>query len=116
MAAEHPRRDSLPGEAGNTNWKFDRTIQLGHIMQAVVGVGGVITAAFTIYLMIYTQLASQAQQIALLEQRVVVSERSLLEQRETLRLTTTEIRQSLDRISGQISDLRTVVASQGHKP
>lgn len=92
-------------------FRFSRNIDLGQIAQVLillVAVGGWAIAG---YYTIQQQLAVHDRDIQLLIQRVKQDEDNAAQARADERAFNAETRIYLDRISGQIADLRTLVAS-----
>lgn len=97
---------SLVGDKNGIGIKFTPEIQLGHIIQAIVMIASMAGYALWAYSQIQNQIASQAAQLALVQQRLSTTEAATTELRN-------ETRQTLSKILDQIGDLRTLVASQG---
>lgn len=110
-----PRRRAddlaVPGRWG---MRFSPTIELGHILQAIIMLAGLAGWALVGYQTIDRQLALHSAELKLVEQRIATDEATVLQLRESEQRTSAETRQALDKITGQIGDLRTLVASQGH--
>lgn len=92
--------------------KFSSTIELGHILQALVMLGALAGWALVGYYSIDRQLTLHASKMELFQQRLTAYENSSTELRDNFKLSVTETRQSLAKISDQIADLRTLVAGQ----
>lgn len=92
--------------------RFSPTIELGHLVQAIVMLGALGGWALVGYQTITKQLDQHAAEMALFKQRLTTEEMALTEVREGLRSAITDTGRRLDKISDQIGDLRTLVASQ----
>lgn len=92
--------------------KFSPTIELGHLLQALVMLLGLGGWALAGYYTIQQQLNQQASKLEVFQQRLVTYEGNAVEMRENLKISVAETRTSLAKISDQISDLRTLVAGQ----
>lgn len=68
------------------------------------------------YQLIQKQLDQQAAEITLFKERLATYRIATDELRDNLRISVTETRQQLAKISDQIADLRTLVAAQGIRP
>jgi cell division protein FtsB len=94
--------------------KFSPTVELGHLLQALVMLAAIGGWGIAGYYSIDKQIAQQAAKMELFQQRLSAYETGSNELRENLRLSVIETRTSLAKISDQLSDLRTLVASQTH--
>ncbi len=92
--------------------RFSPVVELGHILQAVIFVVTIGGWAIVGYLTIEQQIGAAQAEARLLTQRIDTIERTTTEARETQRSFAAEMRVTLDRISGQIADLRTLVAAR----
>ncbi len=92
--------------------RFSPVIELGHILQAVIFVVTIGGWAIVGYLTIEQQIGNTQAEARLLAQRVETVERATNEGRETQRTFASEMRQSLEKISTQIADLRALVAAR----
>ena len=112
-----------PSKSIGTTWglQFSPTIELGHILQAIVMLVALGGWALTGYISVERQLDSQARveqshhsevvtELALQKQRMDTDERALAVQSESLKILGTDIRSSFDKLSGQVSDLRPLIA------
>jgi hypothetical protein len=93
--------------------KFSPTIELGHVLQALVMLIGIGGWALAGYYTIDRQLSQQGAKMELFQQRLSAYENNANELRDNFRTSVTETRVSLSKISDQIADLRTLVAGQG---
>ena len=92
--------------------KFSPTIELGHVLQALVMLAALGGWALAGYYSIDRQMSQQAAKMELFQQRLTAYESNATELRDSFKISVTETRQSLAKISDQISDLRTLVAGQ----
>lgn len=93
--------------------RFSPTIELGHILQAIVMLAMFSGWGLYGFNQIQQQLNLQAAQMELFKQRLSSYETNANELRDSFKTSVTETRASLSRISDQIADLRTLVAGQG---
>lgn len=99
-----------------TGIRWSPTVELGHLLQAVVMLAAIGGWALAGYYTIQQQLGAQATKMELLQQRLADYERNTTELRDNLKASVAETRQSFAKISDQISDLRTLVAGQDRAP
>ena len=92
--------------------KFSPTIELGHLIQALVMLAGLGGWALAGYYSIDRQLTQHAAKMELFQQRLTAYENNTAELRDNLKISVAETRTSLAKISDQIADLRTLVAGQ----
>jgi hypothetical protein len=109
-------QDSVPeaGPKGAPLFRFSPTIELGHLVQVfamLLMIGG---WAIVGYQAVQKELDQQQAELALFKQRLSADEALAADWRDAERGKVTEIRQQLGKISDQIGDLRTLVASQAH--
>lgn len=93
--------------------KFSPTIELGHVLQALVMMAMLGGWALAGYYSIDRQLSQQAAKLEVFQQRLSAYENNATELRDNLKTSVAETRTALNKISDQISDLRTLVAGQG---
>lgn len=114
MTAQQPGSDGI-----RSGISFSPTIELGHIIQALVMVGALGGWALVGYQTIDKQINQHAAELALFKARLAADEASsaaaIAELRDVQRTTGVEVRQALAKISDQIADLRAVVAAQGKR-
>lgn len=91
--------------------KFSPTIELGHILQALVIISAMGGWAMTGYITIQGQFQRHDADLALLKQRLDQDEKNESQSQARQDAFVAEMRQDLDKISGQLADLRTLVAA-----
>lgn len=99
-------------EEARRPFRFARTIDLGQIVQVLILLGAVGGWAIAGYYTIQQQLSVHDRDIQLLMQRVKQDEDNAAQARADERSFNAETRAYLDRISGQIADLRALVAAK----
>lgn len=102
----------MPDPIKPTGIKFSPTIELGHLLQALVMLAAIGGWALAGYYTIQQQLNQQSAKMELFQQRLTAYEGGAAELRDNLKVSVAETRNSLAKISDQISDLRTLVAAQ----
>lgn len=95
-------------------FRFSPTIDLGHLIQLGVALAALSGWALFGYLTIDRQLTNESSQRILLQQRTDQNERAISEMRDSQRLFSAEMRAALEKISLQVSDVRTLVAAGAH--
>ena len=97
--------------------RFSNTVELGHVLQALVMLLMIGGWALVGYETIQKQLDQHAAEMALFKQRLAGDEALAADERNSERAAASETRQALGKISDQIADLRTLVAGQadGHR-
>jgi hypothetical protein len=90
--------------------EFSPTIQLGHIVQSLVILATLAGWAGIGYMTIQQQLAGHEADAKLLKQRVEQNEIALKGLRDEEKQLMIDTRIALERISGQIADLRAGIA------
>lgn len=93
---------------------FSPTIELGHILQALVMLLMVGAWAIVGYQTIQKQLDRQAFDLGMLKQQVIAQKTEINDVRDGLRQSIGETRQQLGKISDQIADLRALIAASTH--
>lgn len=93
--------------------QFSPTIELGHILQVVVMIVALGGWALVGYQSITKQLDQHAAEMTLFKQRLTVDEAAIADLRDALRVSNSETRTQLTKITDMLGDLRTLVAAQG---
>lgn len=103
--------------------RFSPTIELGHLIQAAIMAGTMLSWGLVGYYQVSRTLDQHAAEMALFKQRLTADEVATSELRESTKASVTaliesakvssaETRQQLSKISDQVADLRTLVAGQ----
>ena len=101
--------DASPGSE-SPRVRFSPTIELGHLLQALVMLIGFGGWALAGYYTIQKQLDQQAAEMALLRQQMKTDETAIGDVRENQRVANAATNTRLDKISDQIADLRALFA------
>lgn len=92
--------------------KFSPTIELGHLLQAVVAAATLTGWGLWGYASIEAQLATTRAEVSLLTQRIDQDEKLSTQDREDQRARDARVTSALDKIVDRLADLRTLVAAK----
>jgi hypothetical protein len=90
--------------------RFSPTIELGHIMQAIIACATLTGWGLWGYANMEAQINALHSEASLLQQRVEQDEKTAITERDDQRTRDTRIATVLDKIYDQLSDLRAAVA------
>ena len=103
------KADSSPSSL----FRFSPTIELGHLIQALVMVGMLGGWALVGYQTIDRQLAQHSAEMELFKQRQGMLEATISELKTNLQTSNNETRTTLNKISDALGELKASVAGQG---
>lgn len=94
--------------------RFTRSIDLGTIISLVIILGGGAWWALAGYYQLHDENVKRDSRMDLLEQRLTLDEKSMFDIRESNRAFQVEMRAALERIYGQISDVRALLGGSSN--